>query len=207
MTEHYYTEMPSSEIKNFLIKSLIRNRFYQFKTCTGVFSYRKADKGTILLLKYLQIPPNASAVLDMGTGYGIMGIVIASEFPQLTVQMIDINQRAVWIARENLKLNKISNAKVYWGDFYDPVKREKEKFDIVMTNPPLAISHKIIFNFIATTLDYLKPSGLFYIVARTKQGAKKISEMMEQSFGNVELIALQSGYRLFRSQKNLNQKL
>lgn len=199
--------MPSSEIQTFLIKPIIRNRFYQFKTCTGVFSYKKADKGTILLLKYLQIPANASAVLDMGTGYGIMGIVIASEFPHLSVQMIDINQRAVWIARENLKLNKIPNAKVYWGNFYDPLKKEKEKFDLVMTNPPLAIGHKIIFNFIAATLDYLKSSGFFYIVARTKQGAKKISEIMKQTFGNVELIALQSGYRLFRSQKNPNQKL
>jgi len=207
LTEHYYTEMPSSEIQTFLIKPIIRNRFYQFKTCTGVFSYKKADKGTILLLKYLQIPANASAVLDMGTGYGIMGIVIASEFPHLSVQMIDINQRAVWIARENLKLNKIPNAKVYWGNFYDPLKKEKEKFDLVMTNPPLAIGHKIIFNFIAATLDYLKSSGFFYIVARTKQGAKKISEIMKQTFGNVELIALQSGYRLFRSQKNPNQKL
>ena len=199
--------MPSSEIQTFLIKPIIRNRFYQFKTCTGVFSYNKADKGTILLLKYLQIPANASAVLDMGTGYGIMGIVIASEFPHLSVQMIDINHRAVWIARENLKLNKIPNAKVYWGNFYDPIKKEKEKFDLVMTNPPLAIGHKIIFNFIAATLDYLKSSGFFYIVARTKQGAKKISEIMKQTFGNVELIALQSGYRLFRSQKNPNQKL
>jgi len=207
LTEHYYTEMPSSEIQTFLIKPIIRNRFYQFKTCTGVFSYKKADKGTILLLKYLQIPANASAVLDMGTGYGIMGIVIASEFPHLSVQMIDINHRAVWIARENLKLNKIPNAKVYWGNFYDPIKKEKEKFDLVMTNPPLAIGHKIIFNFIAATLDYLKSSGFFYIVARTKQGAKKISEIMKQTFGNVELIALQSGYRLFRSQKNPNQKL
>lgn len=207
MTEHYYTEMPSSEIQTFIIKPIIRNRFYQFKTCTGVFSYKKADKGTLLLLKYLQVPANASAVLDMGTGYGIMGIVIASEFPQLTVHMIDINQRAVWIARENLKLNKISNAKVYWGNFYDPVKKEKERFDIVMTNPPLAIGHKNIFNFIATTLDYLKPSGALYLVARTKQGAKKISEIMERTFENVELVALQSGYRLFRSQKNLNQKL
>jgi len=207
LPEHYYTETPSSEISTFLIKPIIRNRFYQFKTSSGVFSYRKADKGTLLLLKYLQIPPNATDFLDMGTGYGIIGIAIATEFPHLQVKMIDINQRAVWIARENLKLNKISNAKVYWGDFYAPLKKEKEKFDLVVTNPPLALGHKILFDFISTTPFYLKPEGYFYFVVQTKKGAQKFADKMNEFFGNVELVAIQSGYRLFRSQKLTNQKL
>jgi len=207
LPEHYYTEIPSSKINTFLIKPIIRNRFYQFKTVSGVFSYKKADKGTLLLLKYLQIPPNASHVLDMGTGYGIIGIVIATEFPQIQVKMIDINERAVWIARENLKLNKIPNAKVYWGDFYDSIKKEKEKFDLVLTNPPLALGHKIIFNFISTTPLYLKSEGYFYLVVQTKKGAQNFANKMNEIFGNVELVAIQSGFRLFRSQKSPNQKL
>jgi 16S rRNA (guanine1207-N2)-methyltransferase len=199
LPEHYYTETPTSEITTFLIKPIIRNRFYQFKTSSGVFSYKKADKGTLLLLKYLQIPPNASDVLDMGTGYGIIGIVIATEFPQVQVKMIDINQRAVWIARENLKLNKISNAKVYWGDFYDPIKKEKQKFDLIVTNPPLALGHKINFEFISRTPPYLKSGGHLDFVVQTRKGAQKFAEKMNETFGNVELVAIQSGYRLFRS--------
>jgi len=207
LPEHYFTETPSSKISTFLIKPIIRNRFYQLKTSSGVFSYKKVDKGTLLLLKYLHIPLNASDILDMGTGYGIIGIVIATEFPHIQVKMIDINQRAVWIARENLKLNKISNAKVYWGDFYDPIKKEKQKFDLVLTNPPLALGHKIIFDFISTTPFYLKTEGYLDIVIQTKKGAQKFAEKMKETFGNVELIAIQSGYRLFRSQKIINQKL
>jgi 16S rRNA G1207 methylase RsmC len=204
MTEHYYTELPSSDIEIFTISPFIRTRKYQFKTCTGVFSYKKVDKGTSLLFKYMQIPDNAARVLDMGTGYGIIGIVVASEFPQVKVTMIDINQRAVWMARENLKLNHISNAKVYWGDFYAPIKKELEQFDIILTNPPLAIGHKPILNFIAETLNYLTLQGFLYLVVRTRQGAQKMSAQMKDIFDNVELLSIQGGYRLFRSQKNFS---
>ena len=119
--------------------------------------------------------------------------------------MVDINQRAVWIARENLKLNNISNAKVYSGDFYAPVK--KETFDVILTNPPLALGHKMILQFIADTPKYLKMGGYLYIVIRTKQGAKKISEKIKDVFNNVELLGIQGGYRLFRSQKLDVQKV
>ena len=199
MTEHYYTEAPLSKITIFTITPTIRNRPYKFKTCSGIFSFKKVDKGTQLLLNHLVIPERASHVLDMGTGYGIIGIVVAAESPHVQVTLIDINQRAVWIARENLKLNKITNAKVYLGDFFAPIKQEN--FDVILSNPPLSLGQKIIFNFISNTIKYLKNDGYFYLVARTKQGAKKISEKMAVTFGNVQLLKIQGGYRLFRSQK------
>ncbi|NVM54556.1 MAG: class I SAM-dependent methyltransferase [Candidatus Helarchaeota archaeon] len=207
MAEHYYTDIPLSKIDIFTIKPFIRNRQYQFKTCSGVFCYKKLDKGTKLLLKNMQIPENASHVLDMGTGYGIIGIVVATEFPHINVKMIDINRRAVWIARENLKLNNISNAKIYWGDFYDPIKKEKGKFDVILINPPLALGHKKNFQFILNTPNFLKTNGYLYLVVRTRQGAKKISEKMNDTFGNVELLKIHGGYRLYRSQKKPNQKI
>ena len=207
MTEYYYSKVPLSEIKVFTINPIIRNRQYHFKTCSGVFSYKKVDKGTNLLLKYIQIPKNASKVLDMGTGYGLIGVVVATEFPEIKVFMIDINQRAIWIARENLKMNKISNAKVFWGNFYEPVKKETEQFDVILTNPPLALGHEPILEFISNTPQYLKSNGYLYLVIRTKQGAKKISERMNKTFKNVELLGIQGGYRLFRSQKFFNQKI
>ncbi len=205
MTEHYYTEIPSSDIKIFIINPIIRNHTYQFKTCSGVFSYKKVDKGTQLLLKYMRIPATATNVLDMGTGYGIIGIVVAAENPQINVIMIDINQRAVWIARENLKLNKISNAKVFWGDFYSPIK--KYTFDVILTNPPLALGHKKIIQFLSETPTYLNPNGYLYLVVRTKQGAKKISKVMNNIFKNVKLLGIQGGYRLFLSQKLSDEKI
>jgi 16S rRNA (guanine1207-N2)-methyltransferase len=113
--------------------------------------------------------------------------------------MIDINQRAVWIARENLKINKITNAKVYSGNFFAPIKQEK--FDVILSNPPLSLGQKIMFEFISNAVNYLTIGGYFYFVVRTKQGAKKMAEKMTETFGNVSLLKIQGGYRLFRAQK------
>ena len=203
MSEHYYTEVPLSKINVFTITPLIRTRRFQLKTCSGVFSHKKLDKGTSLLLKQMQIPETASHVLDMGTGYGVIGIVVATEYPRVHVTMVDINRRAVWIARENVKINNLSNVKVYWGDFYEPTKNQK--FDVILTNPPLSQGQEKIFKFISDTPKFLMEGGYFYLVVRTKQGAKKIAEMMKTFIGNVELLKIQSGYRLFRSQKINNQ--
>ncbi len=170
-----------------------------------MFSYKKLDKGTSLLLNKMQIPVDASQVLDIGTGYGVIGIVVATEYPHIDVSMIDINRRAVWIARENVKLNNLSNVKVFWGDFYEPIKNER--FDIILTNPPLSKGQEQIIKFISDTPYFLRKGGFLYLVVRTKQGAKKIADKMMNFFGNVELLKIQSGYRLFRSQKNANQKI
>ncbi|MHA1129928.1 MAG: class I SAM-dependent methyltransferase [Candidatus Helarchaeota archaeon] len=199
--EHYYTTNPLSDLKLFTINPRIRNYTYRFDTCSGVFSFKKVDKGTKLLLKLVQIPPTAARILDMGTGYGIVGIVVAKEFPQTFVTMIDINQRAVWIARKNLNFNHISNAKVYWGDFYAPIKNELKSYDVILSNPPLALGHEPIIQFILESPKYLKQNGYFYLVIRTRQGAKKLSQLMNSIFQNVELVGIQSGYRVFRSQQ------
>lgn len=205
MTEHYYTDIPFSKISTFIIKPSIRNRNYQFKTCSGVFSYKKLDKGTDLLLKYLEIPDYATNALDMGCGYGAIGIVIATEFPNISVTMVDINRRAVWIARENAELNKTTNIKIHWGDFYNPLRNQK--YEVIVSNPPLALGHEKIINFISESPLYLNKNGYFYLVIRTRQGAKKLSDNMKKIFGNVELLKIQSGYRLFRSQQKNNQKV
>ena len=205
MTEHYHTDIPVSEIKIFTITPFIRNRNYQFKTSSGIFSYKKLDKGTRLLLRHLEIPDYATKVLDMGCGYGVIGIVVATEFPRIKVTMVDINRRAVWIARENVKLNKLSNAKIFWGDFYHPLKNQK--FDVIISNPPLALGHEKIIQFILETSQFLEMNGFFYLVVPTRRGAKKLSVKMEETFGSVELIKIQSGYRLFRSQKKTYQKI
>ncbi len=202
MSEHYYTETPLSDVKIFTIKPLIHHHHYHFDTASGVFSYKKIDRGTELLLKLMEIPSEALKILDMGTGYGVIGIVIAKENPQTHVTMIDINQRAVWVARQNITHNNIANAKVHWGNFYEPIKKELQSYDVILTNPPLALGHKPIIEFLLETPHYLKTDGYFYLVIRTKQGAKKISQKMNAIFKNVELLGIQGGFRVFRSQKN-----
>ena len=76
MSEHYFSESPTSKINLFTIKTNLRNQNFQFLTATGMFSPKNIDKGTRLLIETMELPIEGN-ILDLGTGYGVIGIVTA----------------------------------------------------------------------------------------------------------------------------------
>lgn len=130
---HYYSEEPSTPLKTKTIEVCVRGHCFKFITASGVFSFGRLDRGTELLIESMVLQPGWR-VLDLGCGYGPIGIV-ASRFVDYVV-MTDVNRRAVSIAKKNLKINGVRNAEVRWGgSLYEPVAGEK--FDSIITNPPL----------------------------------------------------------------------
>ncbi|TFF86565.1 MAG: class I SAM-dependent methyltransferase [Promethearchaeota archaeon] len=205
--EHYYTKSPKSEIKFKMIQYTIFNRAYTFRTATGVFSYKRVDKGTEILLKNMILPDIVEPkILDLGCGYGIIGIVIADLIPTAKVYMVDINNRAINLCKKNVTLNNSDNVILRSGDLFQPFN---EQFDLIITNPPIALGKEILHKIFKNSFLNLKVGGSFQTVIRTKQGAKSAVNKIKQIFGdnNVELLNIKSGYRVFKACKTKDIKI
>ena len=195
MAEHYFSEVQESPLKLRKIESVLRGHKLEFWTAGGVFSPRKVDNGSMLLANESRLEDGWD-VLDLGCGYGAVGIAVARAFSKSKIVMTDINQRAIKIARMNKRLNDLKNISILQGSTYSKVK---SRFDTILLNPPQSAGKKICFEMIEKAPDYLKEKGTLQIVARHSKGGKMLSEKMEKVFGNVEVIARKSGFKIYLS--------
>jgi len=202
---HYFSKSPHSILKTYSISESLRGHLYIFKTSSGIFSHRKIDLGTKTLIRYMQIPPKNALLLDMGCGYGPIGIVLAKENPDSTIYMIDINSRAIWCARENVKINHVKNVKIFNNSYFDLIKSENLKFDGIYSNPPLKKGKKEFLNFCYLVPNYLKIGGTFQFVIRRTLGASNIFKILSDKLSNmeIEIKFKRSGYWIFFLKKRL----
>jgi len=195
--EHYYTVEPTSKLKVKIAKLNLKNGHeYLFKTPSGVYSYGKIDKATRILLNNLII--HGESLLDLGCGYGVIGIVVKKEYPKIKVFMSDINKRAVEFAKINAKDHNVE-VDIRWGDLYEPWKGMK--FDMIVCNPPIVAGKKVWMKIVEDAPKYLNDGGSLQMVAYHNKGGKRIKDYMEKVFGNVEDIWKEGGIRIYRSVK------
>ncbi len=164
----------------------IGHETYPIRSLPGVFSHDHLDEGTLMLLTRLNIPAGAT-VLDMGCGYGIIGLYAASHGAQL-VHLTDNNLLAVLSSRESLALNGVRNAMVYGGDLFSPLG--ETKYDLVLSNPPFhagrAVDYEITERLIAQSFQALHYGGQLVIVANR---FIRYDRLIEKIFNNVAVIA------------------
>lgn len=196
MNEHYFVRHPESKLSLGVVRAYFRSRLFEFLTASGVFSRTRIDLGTRLLVESMVLPENG-LVLDLGCGYGPVGIAAAAFNPNLQVVMTDVNERAVWLARENAKRNGVENVKVRQGFLYEPVKNTK--FEVVLSNPPITAGMKTVMPLIEQAPQHLAKKGTLQIVVRSKVSGKRLTNLMTETFGNVNVLARKSGYRVLIS--------
>ncbi|MFX0031017.1 MAG: class I SAM-dependent methyltransferase [Candidatus Hermodarchaeota archaeon] len=201
--QHYFDEVPDVRVKIHTISESLRRHLYIFKTITGVFSFGKIDLGTKVLIEHMIISKEPSVFLDLGCGYGPIGIVLSYESPNSVVYLIDINKRAIWCTKENIKLNLKNNKKnalALQGNYFEPIKEKNLKFDGIFMNPPLRQGRKEFLNLFDIIPYYMKPQGSFQFVIRKKMGAPYILDYINQNYPNntIEIICKRSGYWVFR---------
>ncbi len=165
---------------------------------SGVFSKKKIDKGTALLLKK-PIIKNEQKILDLGCGIGIVGIYIKKVFPKTNIFLSDINQRAIYLSKKNLELNKLKG-KVVNSDGFEKID---ELFDVILFNPPQLAGKDVCFRLIKESFEHLNKDGFLELVARHNKGGKSLSAKMNGVFGNVKDLVKGSGYRVYFSQKKI----
>jgi 16S rRNA (guanine1207-N2)-methyltransferase len=194
--EHYFSENPKSEHRILNIKYNLGNLELNFTTDTGVFSKTKVDYGTDVLIRSL--PPLHGKILDLGCGYGPIGISLAKLNPDSQITMVDINQRAVELSNQNILQNNVQNAIAYQSNGFEKVDG---LFNAIVSNPPIRAGKKIIYPLFERSIDFLDKEGALYLVIQKKQGAKSAMEKLTEIYGNCEAINKKGGYWILRSLK------
>ncbi len=182
---HYFDEEPITRrlrVRKFEV--IIRGFRLTFAVTQGVFSSGRVDPGTRLLAENMIIE-DGWAILDMGCGYGVLGILAAKLAPHGRVVMVDINKLAVRLAMINVRLNGVKNVEVRHGDLYEAVKGEN--FDTIITNPPVSAGLGLNERLIRGAYDHLKEGGLLQIVV-PKKVRRRFEDMIEDVFGNYEVL-------------------
>ncbi|MCX8150625.1 MAG: methyltransferase [Candidatus Bathyarchaeota archaeon] len=196
--EHYYATQPKSEIKFGLIQTRLRGRPFEFITASSVFSVKRVDIGTRLLIESMALPESGS-VLDIGCGYGAVGIAAAAFNHKLHVILTDVNRRAVLLARQNAERNKVPNVEVRQGNLYEPVA--KLTFNCVLSNPPVSAGMKTVEALIRGATAVMASKATFQMVVRSKIGKKALPQIFDETFGNFQVSAIESGYRVLTGKK------
>jgi 16S rRNA (guanine1207-N2)-methyltransferase len=198
MSEHYYSKNPSVKHDEHTIRARLRGRTYTFTTDAGVFSKEGVDFGSRLLIETMELAPDAEA-LDVGCGYGPIGLAAANAAPEGHVVMIDINERAVELARRNAESNGIRNVTVLQSDLFEQVKGRR--FDAVLTNPPIRAGKETVHRIFTEAYEALKPGGSLWVVIQKKQGAPSAFAKLETIYTDVQEVNRDKGYKVFRARR------
>ncbi|MBS7648136.1 MAG: class I SAM-dependent methyltransferase [Candidatus Bathyarchaeia archaeon] len=196
--EHYFTSKPGSRLEFRQIHTSLRGRTFQFLTATGVFSKKHIDLGTKVLIEHM-ILPEKGYVLDVGCGYGAIGIVAAAVNPNLYVVMVDINERAVRLVKRNIKINGVSNAEVRRGNLYEPVR--EMTFDCILSNPPISAGLSTVETIVTEAPKHMREGAILQMVVKSKIGRERLRQTFEKVFGNFTILARKSGYRVLMAEK------
>jgi 16S rRNA (guanine1207-N2)-methyltransferase len=172
----------------------VKGHYFRFNTGSGVFSQGRLDSGTRLLADNMTLPEGGS-ILDLGCGYGPLGIIAAKINPELEVLLTDNNPNALRLAKLNGQLNHVKNVELRLGSIYEPV--ESKKFNLIISNPPLSAGFSVVSGIIRMAPVHLKSDGALEVVVR--KGFNIYKREFENAFGNVEVLARGSGYRVFHS--------
>ncbi|HHV61415.1 MAG TPA: class I SAM-dependent methyltransferase [Firmicutes bacterium] len=198
MVEHYYSPKPAVPRREREIRCILRGREYLFVTDSGVFSKSRIDPGTELLIEAMTISPS-DIVLDLGCGYGPIGIVAAGLAGNGRVYLVDVNERACELARGNIERNGVMNAEVRCGEGFSAVNGIV--FDAILSNPPIRAGKAVVYGMVEEAAEHLRPGGRLWMVARTKQGARSLRVRIEEIFGNAREVEKGGGYRVICAEK------
>jgi len=199
--EHYYVENPKCKKAVYRLKGKFLGVSIDLITMSGMYSPRKIDYGSIVHLKFARIKPK-DKVLDLGCGYGTVGILVKKLYPQTNVTLTDINKRAVDCAKQNILKNKV-NATVVQGDCFKGVKCGN--FDVILLNPPINAGLKICYRLIAESFDCLKLGGSLQIVIRPRGAGKNLVRKMCSVFGNASRIGSEGIYEVYLAKKESSE--
>jgi 16S rRNA G1207 methylase RsmC len=175
---------------------------YVFEAPSGVYGKRRIDKASELLIENVEV--KGDKLLDIGCGYGVIGITLKKENPNLTVFMSDINKRAVNYSKKNAKNNN-AQITIKEGNLFEPW--QEEIFTTIVSNPPIVAGKNIWQEIIENAYNHLENKGVLFLVAYHNKGGSAIKEYMEDKFSNVKDVIKSGGIRVYKSVKDVQNVL
>lgn len=172
-----------------IIKFNFDNKVFSIYSDNGVFSKDRFDYGTRVLLNSVDIDKLSGNVLDLGCGLGVVGIILGTFNKGINIDMVDINERAIDLAKNNLVLNNVK-ANVFISDIYSNIDN---KYDFIITNPPIRAGKNVIRGFLLGSYDYLKDDGILYFVMRKDHGVKSMVKELSVKF-NTSIVNKDKGF-------------
>ena len=198
MNEFYYTENPTSESNERSFTMEFLGETCRFTYDNGVFSKGELDEGTAYLLSAL--PPLGGRILDLGCGWGPVGVILGRKYPEAEIVMSDVNERALTLSRKNLAANGVKNASCLSSDGFEHIEGT---FDAIVTNPPIRAGKEKIYAMFDTAMERLNEGGALYLVIRKQQGAESAVKYL--SHYGVEILLKKKGFFVLKVGGNANE--
>lgn len=171
-----------------------------FLTDYGVFSKGEIDYGSSLLIKSITAQDPLD-ILDVGCGYGPIGICMAKKYPQAVVDMIDVNERALDLCKENAKKNRTQNVSIFLSHIYEKIEK---KYDLIISNPPIRSGKENVLEIVLSAEKHLKANGKLVVVIKKEHGAKSYINRLKEVYDKVNIINKDKGYNVIECMKESN---
>ena len=194
---HYFENDNNLKEDKKIINVDMFGKGFRFSTNSGVFSKDKVDYGTKLLLNNIVIHKKSGKLLDLGCGYGVLGVILGENYKNLDIDMVDVNERAVTLANYNLKLNGVNGVNCYVSNIYEGVN---SKYDYIVTNPPIRAGKDVLLQFLVGSYDYLVSDGQLWFVMRKDHGAKTMILRLQELF-DVQIVCRDKGFYIVKCVK------
>ncbi len=192
--EHYFSGEPASASLEFEVRFTVFGQEYRCTSDGGVFGKSGLDDGTRLLVERAEVERGAR-VLDLGAGWGPVGVVIGHRYGA-EVWAVERNARAAALCERNLERWGVRH-RVILGDGLAAVA--DERFDAILLNPPIRAGKKVYYPWLAASGAHLLPGGVLWVVVRTSQGARSLRAELARHFAEVADVEMDKGYRLYRA--------
>ena len=197
---HYFQDDPklASNIKTITYE--VNGISMQLFTDNGVFSKGKVDEGSLAFLKVILPLDLGNNILDLGCGYGTIGLTLAIAKKEARVTLADINTRALTLCKKNADAYNLSQrVTILQSDIYTKIEG---KYDSIVINPPIRAGKSVTYKMYEEAKQYLIDGGSLLIVIRKAQRAESAAKYIESIFGNVKLIDRHKGYHIYQAVKS-----
>ena len=192
---HYFMNDENLKHNEKTTTAIIKNEKFTFLTDNGVFSKKGLDFGTRVLLETIDLSKIDGNVLDVGCGYGPIAIFI-KKMTNAEITALDINERSLSLAKKNAELNKV-NIDFLLSNGYENVE---ETYDYIITNPPIRVGKKVLYDLLFQAKNYLKENGELWLVIHKDQGAKSLAKDLEKEY-TVEIKTREKGFYILCAKK------
>ena len=191
MGEHYFAQRPEAASRPQTIDLVLPDLHLRLETDRGMFSPDRVDAGTRILLESVPAPPLSGNLLDLGCGYGPIALTAAKRSPSLKVFGVDVNERALELARRNAIAAGLDNVR-----FVQAEEIEDLRFDVIWSNPPIRIGKPALHQLLTTWLDRLTPAGSAYLVVQKHLGSDSLQRWLSDQGRPTARIASRAAYRV-----------